>query len=464
MTSTSACGAHRGLPPGPSLNADTWKASERDLMEHLREFCRTYGPVFTVHAEGRRPRVYVADPQAIQDIFVRHQEDLEGLGPSMFKALVTDRSVAYLNGHVHRKTRHLLGHALEAHDPSLRARTIARIVADESDRLEPGVENPLEHFTNRVTRGVILEITFGRLSSDIHLRVLDSLDRAMTSLHEQQNTPSASCPESGERLPASFSAALADLDRILLLEIVRRRTDETRQDCVVSRLLSSSTATGKLTDQDIALHVKTLLVSGHETTSAALAWALLHLSLNPVVLDALRQEITAELAPEDLLRLPYLNAVCLEVLRHSAPVPNGGAREVVREFHAQGYLFPPGTEIVPAIHLTHQREQTFANACAFAPKRFQGVRYGHSEFLPFGIGPRHCLGATLALQELRIAVAEITRRADLHVVLPRGEIMPISMGPTQRLPKDIAIYRSQPSTIAPRRRTTALNIGSQVHE
>ncbi|WP_370423996.1 cytochrome P450 [Streptomyces sp. QH1-20] len=133
----------QGLPPGRHLDAGAWRACEREQYRSLRAFGQQYGPVFTVHAEGRPPRVYVAVPEAIEDIFVRHHRDLVGLGPSMFEPLVTSRSVAFLNGEPHRLARHVLAHALATPDQDGRARAIARVVRRETGRLAVGEAVPL---------------------------------------------------------------------------------------------------------------------------------------------------------------------------------------------------------------------------------------------------------------------------------------------------------------------------------
>ncbi|MGW2613018.1 cytochrome P450, partial [Streptomyces mirabilis] len=389
----------QGLPPGPYLDAGAWRVCEREQYASLRAFGQRYGPVFTVHAEGRPPRVYVAVPEVIEDIFVRHHRDLVGLGPSMFEPLVTSRSVAFLNGEPHRLARRVLAHALDTRDQDGRARAIARVVRRETGRLAAGEAVPLEVFANDVTRSVILAVLFGFLPATLHEDLLGVIDRAMGFLHERQTAAPEACPGRAAAASAAFTRTHRELDRVLLRETRRHRQYGPVGECVVDRLIGSSAGDGGLSDPDIAMHLKTLLVSGHETTSASLAWALFHLARHPGVLEALRQEIgTGEGGgePPDWSRLPRLGAFVSEVLRHSSPVPNGGARKVVRPFDAQGVSFPPGTEVVPAIQLVHHREAAFPSAEVFDPQRFHQRGYRNSEYLPFGIGPRYCLGAALA--------------------------------------------------------------------
>ncbi|MEW2436049.1 cytochrome P450 [Streptomyces caniferus] len=440
--------AAQGLPPGPCLDAEAWRTSEREQLSSLRAFRRAYGPVFTVYGAGRPPRVYIAEPSAIEDIFVRHQADLEGLGPSLFKPLVTDRSVAFLNAERHRQARHLLGHALDTDNPDCRARTITGIVSRATNRLRTGEDIPLEVFASDVTRDVILALCLGSLPARRHTELRNALDRAMNVVHEQQTAVLSPCPGEAAPTAAAVTQAIRVLDDLLLHETRRRRGQSgAPMECIADRLTARSATNGELCDHGVVVHLKTLLVSGHETTSAALAWTLLHLARSHEVLHALRQELTAQPpghAPVALLRLPYLEAVCLEALRLSSPVPNGGARTVVRAFQAQGYVFRPGTEVVPAIHLTHQSERVFPHPHLFDPHRFTGRRYRSSAFLPFGIGPRYCLGAAIALQELSLAVAVVVRQDDLQVVDVGEGAGSVSMGPTVRVPDTVVLRRCPP--------------------
>lgn len=434
------------LPPGPTLDTAAWLAAERSQLRSLQEFSSCYGPIFTVYGEGIPPRVYVADPDAIRDIFVLHAAHLDAQGTSLFKPLVGVDAVVFLNGRRHREARQLLGHALHSEDLQERLDMMANVVSAEAYRIPANVRIPLQDFTNDVTRRVIVTLLFGQMPQSWSRTLLDGLGTAIACLHDRQAAMLApsdhGAHNSSRGSDSAFHRARANLDRILHRRLVLHRSSrDIRQAAVLDHLIDASTSAGRLSDREIVGYLKTLLVSGHETTSASLAWTLCHLASRPDVRARLRRELDAS-GGSRYLALPYLRAVCQETLRCSSPVPNGAARKVVNEFSAQGYTFRPGVEIVPCICVVHQREDIFTDATVFDPQRFVGRSYRGDEYLPFGVGSRHCPGASLALQELTVALAVIVARPDIHIEVPDDALGGMSIGPTVRVPHSATLRRT----------------------
>jgi cytochrome P450 family 135 len=141
----------------------------------------------------------------------------------------------------------------------------------------------------------------------------------------------------------------------------------------------------------------TLLLAGHETTATALAWSVDLLTRHPDTLARL----TAELDEGDEDR--YLKAVIWESLRLRPVVPLAG-RRLTKELAVDGTVLPPGTDVTPAIWLTHTRADLHPEPYAFRPERFlekQPTTYG---WVPFGGGVRRCLGAAFAEMEMRVVL------------------------------------------------------------
>jgi cytochrome P450 family 110 len=433
------------LPPGPTLDTAAWREVERNQLSSLQEFFASYGPIFTVRREGTRPRVYVAEPDAVRDIFVLHAANLEAQGTSLFKPLVGADSVAFLNGHRHREARRVLRHALHLEDPQERLRMMVTVVSAEASQVPVGAGLPLQDFANDVTRRIIVTLLFGEMPQSWSRSLLDGLGTAMACLHDRQAAVLASANHDVKEFSVKFDRVRDDLDRILYRRLaLHRNSPEIPCVTVLDHLTGASTVAGGLSDREIIGYLKTLLVSGHETTSASLAWALCHLASRPDVRAQLRRELDASdeiIDPSKYLTLPYLRAVCLETLRCSSPVPNGGARKVVREFSSGGYAFPPDVEIVPCICVMHQREDIFPQATVFDPQRFVDRSYRGDEYLPFGIGSRRCPGATLALQELTVALAVIITRPGIHLEVPTDALGGMFIGPTVRVPRSAILRR-----------------------
>jgi unspecific monooxygenase len=330
---------------------------------------------------------------------------------------------------------------------------MATVVSAKASQVPVDTGLPLQDFANEVTRIIIVTLLFGEMPQLWSRSLLDVLEAAIACLHDRQAAILASADHSVNELSVKFDRVRADLDRILYRRLVlHRNSQEIPGVTFLDHLIGISTAAGGLSDREIIGYLKTLLISGHETTSASLAWALFHLTGRPDVRAQVRRELGTSgenIDPSKYLTLPYLRAVCLETLRCSSPVPNGGARKVVREFSSGGYTFPPGAEIVPCICVIHQREDIFTQATVFDPQRFIDRSYRSDEYLPFGIGPRRCPGASLALQELTVALAVIIARPDIHLEVPTDALGGMFIGPTVRVPRSATLRRIAPPAEKP---------------
>ncbi|MCK2244396.1 MULTISPECIES: cytochrome P450 [unclassified Crossiella] len=431
-----------GLPPGPELDAEGWLAVERDQPRSLWELYRRYGPLFTVRGPGRTPRVYVAEPEAIRQIFVLHSKDLHGQGTNLFRPLVGEGSITFLNGRRHQEARRVMSQAIAAADPHQRGRLMADLVSAEVARIPAGGV-PLPEFTNEVTRKVIIRLLLGALHPEQGRDLLGAFDRAVAALHDKQLATLAENEPAAQAAQDRYAAAEADLGRILAALLTAHRAgSHAAETTILDQLLDSPAV---LSDAEVVCYLMTILVSGQETTSSSLAWALCHLAQHPAATTRLRAELAAADArdPAGYPALPYLQAVCQETLRHSSPVPNGSAQKVRTEFHCAGHTFPAGVEIVPSICVAHQRETPFADPADFRPERFLDQRYHNHEYLPFSVGVRYCPGSAMANQELSIALAMIMRDPAVRIDLPPHGVDAITIGPTVRVPGNCLIRRAR---------------------
>src|SRR5262249_22723281 len=146
----------------------------------------------------------------------------------------------------------------------------------------------------------------------------------------------------------------------------------------------------------------TLLVGGHETTASSLAWAFERILAHPEVHERLVEEIDGKSAA-DLAGLEYLDATIKEVLRQRPSVPQVG-RRLTRPMMLRDYETPAGAMVSPSMHLPHRRPDLYPEPEVFRPERFLGKKLDPYTYFPFGGGPRRCLGAAFALQEMKIVV------------------------------------------------------------
>ena len=173
----------------------------------------------------------------------------------------------------------------------------------------------------------------------------------------------------------------------------------------------------------IRYQLLTLLIAGHDTSTALLAWALYLVSTHADVYARARDEIDRVLGDrpptyEDISQLIYLDSVIKETLRLYPPI-HLGSRIAATDIQFQEYTFPAGTRVMYSIYLTHRRPEDWADPNRFDPDRFapeHRKRQTPYSFVPFGGGPRNCLGAVFAQVEAKVILARLLQTFDARYV------------------------------------------------
>ena len=149
--------------------------------------------------------------------------------------------------------------------------------------------------------------------------------------------------------------------------------------------------------------LNTLLVAGHETTAAAIAWGAELLAHHP--------DVAAEAATGDA---GYVDALAKEVLRIRSPLPLGGTRCLAGEFIIGPHTIPAGVPILVDSWGVHHDPELYPDPAAFRPTRFLEAPPDSYAFLAFGGGAHRCLGASLAQLELKSMLSGMVRRYELR--------------------------------------------------
>ncbi len=191
----------------------------------------------------------------------------------------------------------------------------------------------------------------------------------------------------------------------------------------------------------IGTGILTFLVAGHETTGNALAWTFYLLALFPEHRDRMRAELaSADTAgPPAPDALPFCRAVIAETLRLYPTVPFIG-REAIDADWLEDVRIPAGGRVMISPWVVHRHRQLWEAPDLFRPERFLGgARIRRGSYLPFGLGPRICIGQGFALQEILLVLSVLVPQFDVDLVAP-GQVMPearITLRPRNGLPMRI---------------------------
>jgi cytochrome P450 len=222
--------------------------------------------------------------------------------------------------------------------------------------------------------------------------------------------------------------AIARLDQTVYRMIADRRVSGDDPGDVLSMLLAAEEEGSgtHMTDAEVRDETMTLFLAGHETTANALAWALYLLSRHPEAYARLKSEVDAVLggrAPtlEDMPRLPYALQVFKETMRLYPPAYIIG-RTALRDVNLCGHDLPGGMTVFINIYGMHRRARYFPDPEKFDPDRFRPEAEKdmlRSSYLPFGGGPRVCIGNQFALLEGQIVLAALAQRVTFEAASPR---------------------------------------------
>jgi cytochrome P450 len=208
----------------------------------------------------------------------------------------------------------------------------------------------------------------------------------------------------------------------------QRRSGLSGTDLLTRLATARDPSTGvKMPDSLIIDNIVTFFIAGHETTAQALTWTLYLLALFPKWQDRLRAEITAdavrdEISPQNLVRLDLAEAVLQEAMRLFPPAPI--VIRIVRAPTKLGALkLKPGTTIVIPIYVVHRHRRLWQHPLAFDPSRFNDEAKANRHrcaYMPFGAGPRTCVGGSFAMLEGKVMLARLVSAARFE--LPRYEL------------------------------------------
>ncbi len=335
------------------------------------------------------------------------------------------------DGETHRMHRLLLQPAFHRDRLAGDLAGMREQITEQADSWHAGQVLDARLAMTAITLGVVARaITSARVADELTAEVQQRLPRILELSYRRAMSPLPVL----NRLPLPRNREWAELVARLhpLVDQViadYRRTDTRRSD-LLSMMLDarasdgSAGPEGSMTLSDSVIHdqIVTILLAGTETTATALSWTFVLLSGHPAVERRVVAELDDVLGDKpiehaDLARLPYTTRVIEESLRHSPPIWLI-TRRAVEDVELGGHLIPRGASVLLSPYLTGHDPALIPDPEVFDPDRWASEPMTNAlrrAALPFGAGPRKCIGDSFAVTEIAVALATILRKWRLRV-------------------------------------------------
>uniref|UniRef100_A0A915APW7 Uncharacterized protein n=1 Tax=Parascaris univalens TaxID=6257 RepID=A0A915APW7_PARUN len=204
----------------------------------------------------------------------------------------------------------------------------------------------------------------------------------------------------------------------LLLDCSDERNAESEIDREISDgIVAEGGNKVKLNDDLVISQCFIFIVAGYETSSATLQFCLYNLATNPIVQEKGHEEVMRIVGDkelieyDDLTKMSYIDHIIKETLRLFPPIPSV-SRQCNEEMFINGVKFEKGCNINAAVFAIHYNEEYYPEAEKFYPERFSLEKCKTNDpltFIPFGFGPRNCIGMRFAQLEMRLALAYLLK-------------------------------------------------------
>jgi cytochrome P450 len=406
------------LPPGSRWPSVVQTAAVLWFAErYVRWGVRHFDSPRTHRLVGLGEYVSVWDPEQIKELFTADR-DLVRAGEANARVLahVVPSSLLVLDGERHVRMRRVMSPPFHGDSVRKYRDTIGELAAAEVRRWPVGEVFAIHPRMQAIALEVILRAVIGVRDLDRMERLRSLLPRvaqaSMLAYMTETNHPQLADGRIGARLP--WLRARREADTLLHEEIAAHRADPDGREDVLALLIAAHDENGEpLSDAELRDQLMTLLIAGQETTATALAWCFERLLRHPGALGRLVEEIDSN---EDDA---YLTAVINETLRLRPPL-DGASRKLSAPVRIGDYLLPAGTIVIASI-VGSQLSNGFPEPEQFRPERFLDQSPPPYTLIPFGGGPRRCIGASFAVMEMKTILRTVLGQVELRAPTQRPE-------------------------------------------
>ncbi|MDH5230468.1 MAG: cytochrome P450 [Gammaproteobacteria bacterium] len=423
---------------------------KQDFYAFMTQCFEQYGDI--VHIKlGMKDLILLSHPSLIEDILVKQQDvfikayepdNPRGLALLLGQGLLTSRGGFWKK---QRRTIQPMFHrqSIGQMYPSMLKAT--REMMSQWEGFDSDAVVDINEEMTKITLEIITQCMFSSSVKQTVPQLRQDMETALTYCQKQFFNPLALPLWVPTRTNRKFNQVLKRLRSIIASFIYQRRMQIDKQGDLLDLLINArDPETGKfMSERAIIDEAITFFSAGHETTAHALSWTWYLLSQHPEAMQKLQQEVDSVLTDrlpriEDIEKLVYTRAVFEETIRLYPPAVVL-LRKVSQATSLNGYEIPKGAFVIGNIRNVQHHPAVWPQAESFKPERFLGdqrntiQRYAH---IPFGAGPRACIGSAMAMMEGPLIIAMIAQRFDVQLAADAKveEKLAITLRPKNGLP------------------------------
>lgn len=416
-----------------------------DPVACMRRLNRRCGDLAVLEDDGQR-LAFVFSPQYNRQILSNtgtyHAQFFSLRGGRRSAQRRVTSGLLSMNGAEHRDSRRIMMDVFAKRILPQYHSTICSLTEELLADWQTGQKHDLNvemvHFMLRMTTALLFGIDDGDYAVELGGRI----DRWVRQNHKVGMGAFVSSPEFGSLYDELLQMA-EELEVSVQEMFSRHRAngDADRRSDVLSLMFQAQQSEHQLSDEKLIGHATLTFGAAHLTTAHTFSWTLFLLAQHPQVLRRLTEELatcTSDPVPtfEELSTLPYLDWVIKESMR-VLPASSYSTRVTAEPAELGPLSLPRGTAVIFSQFMTHHRPDLFERPDAFIPERWEKISPTPYEYLPFGAGPRMCIGAPLAMMELRTALAIMLKRFHFQIAensTINGKVVATMLGPTSSVP------------------------------
>lgn len=453
-----------GSPDALSLNAGRLPIRHGNLMDFpedpiacMRSLHDEYGDVAVLEDQGQRI-AFVFSPElnreVLADANTYHSRFFAIRGGRRSAQRRVTSGLLSMNGAEHREGRRVMMDVFTKRVLPQYHATISDLTEDLMSDWEVGQTHDLNtemvHFMVRMTNALLFGIDDAEYSIELGIKI----DKWVRQNHEVGMGALVASEQYTEQYEQLLN--MADDLEISIQEMLSRHrhsSSASQRPDILSLMFKAQASEQQLSDDRLVGHATLTFAAAHLTTAHTFSWTLFLLAQHPDVMNRLTEELSSNTGSsptyDELKECTYLDWVIKESMR-VLPASSYSQRVCAEPTKLGPLNLPPGTPVIFSQFMTHHRGDIFEDPHTFRPERWENCAPSAYEYLPFGAGPRMCIGASLAMVELRTALAVMLKRFHFQIAPSSqvdGRVIATMLGPTSTVQAELIDTAILPTTV-----------------